>query len=245
VQVFANLLNNAAKFTPHRGLIELEVVREGDAIVKVFVRDSGVGIPDTMLEEVFDMFTQVDRSHTHTGSGLGIGLTLVRRLVELHGGTVVAQCPESGGSEFVVRLPLARQRQRIRKAAAATEADLEPIRRRRILVADDNVDGARTLAMMLEVMGHEVVTAHDGEQALSAAMEFRPDVMVLDIAMPGFDGHAVARCIREEPWGKTVLMIAASGWGMPEHKRESRDAGFDHHMVKPVDLKALEALLDG
>ena len=245
VQVFANLLNNAAKFTPNQGRVELGAAREGGDTVVVWVRDSGVGIPPDMLDRVFDMFTQVDRMHTQIGGGLGIGLTLVRRLVEMHGGSVEALSGGPGtGSEFRVRLPLA-------PAAAAVEdghtgaaaAARPPARGCRIVVADDNVDAAASLSLMLELMGHEIRTAHDGRTALAIAREFRPDAMVLDIAMPGMGGHEVARIARQEEWGAGVLLIAASGWGQAADRQLSLDAGFDHHLVKPVEIDVLDTLL--
>jgi len=245
VQVFANLLNNAAKFTPRGGRIELSLEREEGENVVVSVRDSGVGIPAAMLDRVFEMFTQVDRSHNEIGGGLGIGLTLVRRLVEMHGGSVEARSDgRATGSEFLVRLPLA--------PAIAPQVDVRvakaPRQRRResgrrIVVADDNVDAAESLSILLRLFGHETRTAHDGEEALAIAREFQPDVMVLDIAMPGLGGHELARSIREECWGSKVLLIAASGWGQAEDKQRSRDAGFDHHLVKPVEFDALDKLL--
>jgi CheY-like chemotaxis protein len=198
-----------------------------------------------MLNRVFDMFTQVDRMHTQIGGGLGIGLTLVRRLVEMHGGSVEALSGGPGtGSEFRVRLPLA-------PAAAAVEdghtgaaaAARPPARGCRIVVADDNVDAAASLSLMLELMGHEIRTAHDGRAALAIAREFRPDAMVLDIAMPGMGGHEVARIARQEEWGAGVLLIAASGWGQAADRQLSLDAGFDHHLVKPVEIDVLDTLL--
>jgi signal transduction histidine kinase len=246
VQVFANLLNNAAKFTARGGRIEISLARVvgADAVV-VSVRDNGVGIPGAMLDCVFDMFTQVDRSHTQIGGGLGIGLTLVRRLVEMHGGSVEARSGGPGtGSEFLVRLPLAPAiAPQLNPAASEISQRQLPATGRRIVVADDNVDAAESLAMMLELLGHETRTAHDGEQALRLAREFRPDVMVLDIAMPGLDGHDLARSIRAESWGGEVLLIAASGWGQADDKQHSRDAGFDHHLVKPIEFETLDELL--
>jgi PAS domain S-box-containing protein len=245
VQVFANLLNNAAKFTPRGGRIELSLAREDDDRVVVSVRDNGVGIPPEMLTRVFDMFAQLDRSHAQVRGGLGIGLTLVRRLIEMHGGTVEARSDGPGtGSEFLVHLPLApaalpriapRERTALKNGSAAP--------RRRILVADDNVDAAESLSMMLQLCGHETRTAHDGRQALEIAREFRPDVMVLDIAMPTLGGLDLARAIRAERWGGNVLLIAASGWGHDENKQRSLDAGFDYHLVKPVELETLDKLL--
>jgi len=245
VQVFANLLNNAAKFTPNGGRVELGAAREGGDTVVVWVRDSGVGIPPQMLSRVFDMFTQVDHLHTQIGGGLGIGLTLVRRLVEMHGGAVEAHSDGPGmGSEFRVRLPLAPDAAPAEDRPADTAAGSQaPARRLRIVVADDNVDAASSLSMMLGLMGHETRTAHDGRTALGIAREFRPEVMILDIAMPGMGGHELARCIRKEDWGAGVLLIAASGWGQAGDRQRSIDAGFDHHLVKPIDIDALEALL--
>jgi signal transduction histidine kinase/CheY-like chemotaxis protein/PAS domain-containing protein len=245
VQVFANLLNNAAKFTPPGGRIELSLARAEDETVVVSVRDNGMGIPRPMLDRVFDMFTQVDRSHTQIGGGLGIGLTLVRRLVEMHGGRVEARSNGSGaGSEFLVRLPLAPATGPLGEAHESPPSpQKQPTEGRRIVVADDNIDAAESLAMMLNLLGHETRTAHDGEEALAIAREFRPEVMVLDIAMPGLDGHDLARSVRAETWGRNVLLIAASGWGLPEHKQQSRDAGFDHHVVKPIEFATLNNLL--
>ncbi|MFL5307282.1 MAG: ATP-binding protein [Polyangia bacterium] len=243
VQIVANLLNNAAKFTARGGRIELGLAREGADGAVIWVRDNGVGIPHEMLERVFDLFTQVDRSHAQVGGGLGIGLTLVRRLVDMHGGRIEAHSGGPGtGSEFRVHLPLA--------PAAAEHADVspappsaEPAVRRRILVADDNVDAAESLAMILELLGHETRTAHDGAQALEIARAFHPDAMVVDIAMPKLNGHELARYVRAEPWGREILLIASSGWGQDESKQDSLAAGFDHHLVKPVEIGTLERLL--
>jgi PAS domain S-box-containing protein len=245
VQVFANLLNNAAKFTPRGGHIQLGIVQEDGQEVVVSVRDNGAGIAITMLSRIFEMFTQLDRSHVQVGGGLGIGLTIVRRLVEMHGGRIEARSNGPGtGSEFLVYLPLA--------SAAAFPVTigehegssvLKPIRRCRIVVADDNVDAAESMSMFLELSGHETRTAHDGDQALAIAFDFKPEVMILDISMPGLNGYDIARNIRAEPWGGPVLLIAASGWGRSEDKQRSLEAGFDHHLVKPIELDALENLL--
>jgi CheY-like chemotaxis protein len=212
--------------------------------VAVTVRDNGQGIVPEMLDRIFDMFAQVDRKHTHTGGGLGIGLTLVRRLVEMHAGRVEARSDGAGtGSTFVVRLPLATARAREHPAPAPDARSEAPARRLRVLVADDNVDAASSLAMMLDLLGHETRVAHNGRKALAVAGEFRPDAMVLDIAMPQLGGHDVARTIRREPWGGDVLLIAASGWGQDGDKQKSEDAGFDHHLVKPVEIDLLDRLL--
>jgi PAS domain S-box-containing protein len=244
VQVLANLLNNAAKFTPRGGRIDIDA-RQEDGRAVIVVRDNGRGIAPGMLNRIFDMFTQVGRKHTHTGGGLGIGLTLVRRLVEMHGGSVEATSDGPGaGSAFIVRLPLAEASDTGAGAAAAIpERDTAPSRRLRVVIADDNVDAASSLAMMLDLLGHETRTAHDGRKALEIAAEFRPDAMVLDIAMPKLGGHEVAESIRQEPWGGDVLLIAASGWGHADDKQRSEAAGFDHHLVKPVDPEELVYLL--
>ncbi|HXU64878.1 MAG TPA: ATP-binding protein, partial [Polyangia bacterium] len=243
VQVVANLLNNAAKFTPRGGRIELRLARDGDGSAVVSVRDSGVGIPAQMLDHVFDLFTQVDRSHAHIGGGLGIGLTLVRRLVEMHGGRVEARSDGAGtGSEFRITLPLRPAPSPSAPELSAT-GDTPGQARRRILIADDNIDAAETLSTMLELLGHETRTAHDGAEALDVARTFHPDTMVVDIAMPRLSGHELARHVRREDWGQDVLLIAASGWGQEENKQGSFAAGFDHHLVKPIALDALERLL--
>ncbi|HXJ23105.1 MAG TPA: ATP-binding protein [Polyangia bacterium] len=244
VQVVANLLNNAAKFTPQGGRIELSLARESARSASVSVRDNGVGIPREMLERVFDLFTQVDRSHAQVSGGLGIGLTLVRRLIEMHGGSIDAHSQGAGtGSEFRIHLPLAAPTT-AGDAGPAAEVAAAPAIRRRILVADDNIDAAETLSMMLEFLGHETRIAHDGAEALEVARSFRPDVMVVDIAMPKLSGHELARRVRSEPWGRKVLLIAVSGWGQDESKQDSVAAGFDHHLVKPVEIGVLERLLD-
>jgi signal transduction histidine kinase/CheY-like chemotaxis protein len=241
VQIVSNLLNNAAKFTPRGGRIELRLDREGNGVA-LSVCDNGVGIPPEMLGRIFDLFTQVDRSHAHVGGGLGIGLTLVRRLVEMHGGRIEARSQGPGhGSEFVVHLPLSAVEAKRDDASAEVKGAVA--KRRRILVADDNVDAAETLSMVLELIGHETRTAYDGEQALQVAREFHPDAMVVDIAMPKLSGHDLARRVREESWGRGVLLIASSGWGQDESKRESMAAGFDHHLVKPLEVAQLERLL--
>ena len=256
IQVLANLLNNAAKFTPRGGHIELTSMQEGADVV-VSVRDNGVGISPALLERIFEMFTQVGRTHAHTGGGLGIGLTLVRRLVEMHGGRVEARSAgPNTGSEFLVRLPLVNNDRRggsfsstvaLAKVedppAADRGAALPPVRPRRILVADDNADAADSLSLLLQMAGHDTRVARDGAEALAIAREFQPDTMVLDIAMPGLDGLELARLVRAEAWGAPVLLIAASGWGQTVDQQRSREAGFDHHLVKPLAFDALQQLL--
>jgi CheY-like chemotaxis protein len=239
-QVFSNLLNNAAKYTPPGGRIAIEAERAG-ASATVRVTDTGIGIPSDMLSGIFDMFTQVDRSIEKTHGGLGIGLTLAKRLIEMHGGTIAASSDGPGtGSEFTVSLPA-----RLGAAALAApgEAPQPSLVRlaRRILVVDDNADAVECLAEMLRVQGHEVATAHDGVAAIDLAGEFRPDVVLLDIGMPRLSGYETARRLRGIAPG--ALLVAVTGWGQEEHRRRSREVGFDHHLVKPVDPADLDALL--
>ncbi|HET9299209.1 MAG TPA: PAS domain S-box protein [Candidatus Polarisedimenticolaceae bacterium] len=240
-QVISNLLNNAAKYTEPGGRITLLTrAEDGEAVVRV--QDNGVGIPADMLGRVFDMFTQVDRALGRVQEGLGIGLTLVRRLVELHGGSVVARSAGPGqGSEFEIRMP-ASPRARAAREAADEGGRPDP---RRILVVDDNRDAATSLAMMLEMTGSETRTAWDGMEALEAAAAFRPDVIFLDLGMPRLDGYEAARRIRQQAWGRDVVLIALSGWGQEEDRRRSLESGFDAHLVKPVDLTELRRLLAG
>jgi CheY-like chemotaxis protein len=242
-QVVGNLLNNAAKYTEDGGQIWLSAAREGDEAV-VRVRDTGMGIPAEMLGSVFELFTQVDRSLDRSQGGLGIGLTLVRQLVEMHGGRVEAHSGGAGqGSEFVVRLP-----QLSPKALPEVQQSLSPGLTsrgpgRRVLVVDDNRDAAESLALLLEVAGHQVRACHDGPAALERVEEFQPDVVLLDIGLPGMDGYEVARRLRALPGGRGVLLVALTGYGQDDDQRRAREAGFDHHLIKPADLEALAGLL--
>jgi CheY-like chemotaxis protein len=216
--------------------------------VVVKVRDTGIGISGEVLPRVFDIFTQGDRSLERAQGGLGIGLSLVRGLVELHGGSVAAHSAGLGqGSEFTVRLPvLAPAAREIRTADGDSDGDGEPpavAAHRRILVADDNTDSAESLALLLTLRGSEVRTAHDGWEAVETAAAFGPDIVLLDIGMPRLNGYEAARKIREQARGKRVVLIALTGWGQDEDRRRSTDAGFDFHLVKPVDFAALEQLL--
>jgi len=198
-----------------------------------------------MLAKVFDMFTQVDTSLERSQGGLGIGLTLVKRLVEMHDGSVEARSDGPGcGSEFLVRLPAI---EADTVSVAKSEPDLGPVERSvlRILVADDNVDSADSLSMMLQLSGNRVVTANDGLAAVELAESFRPDVILTDIGMPKMNGYEVARRVRERPWAKGVVIVALTGWGKDEDRTRTGEAGFDHHMVKPVDIKALNTVLAG
>jgi signal transduction histidine kinase len=240
-QVIGNLLSNAAKFTDTGGHIRLSVEHDGPQAV-IRVRDTGIGIAARDLPRLFDMFTQVDTSLERSRDGLGIGLTLVRALVEMHGGTVEANSPGLGqGSEFVVRLPTLAEAPRPGSRPTARV----PARtvRRRVLIVDDNEDGAESLAILLQLAGHETHTAHDGLQAIEAAGRLRPDVVLLDIGLPRLNGYEVCRRIREQPWGRELRMVALTGWGQQEDRRRSREAGFDTHIVKPVEPEALMALL--
>ncbi len=240
-QVLANLLNNAAKYTDEGGQIWLTLAREGEEAV-IRVRDTGVGIPPDMLASIFDLFTQVDRSLDRSQGGLGIGLTLVHRLIEMHGGRVAAvSAGPNQGSEFVVRLPVLSRQPTMRastnggpEAAAAA---------RRILIVDDNVDGAESLCLMLQLAGHVVRTVHDGTAALEVAPAFRPDVVLLDIGLPGMNGYEVARRLREQPELAGTLLVALTGYGQEEDRQRCREAGFQHHLVKPVDPPVLMRLL--
>jgi signal transduction histidine kinase len=244
-QVFANLLNNAAKYTDKGGHVSLTVERHGsDAVVTV--KDDGAGMPANLLPRVFDVFTQGDRSLERSQGGLGIGLSLVRGLVEMHGGRVEARSDGPGkGSEFIVRLPVLLSPvgdSRDGEAAAGRAGGCSP---QRILVVDDNQDAALSLSLMLNLLGHDTQTAHDGPAAVALAETFRPDVVLLDIGLPGLNGYDTCRRLRGQPWGARMVLIAVTGWGQEEDKRRSQEAGFNFHMVKPVDPAALEKLLDG
>ncbi|MGE0132251.1 MAG: ATP-binding protein [Blastocatellales bacterium] len=240
-QIVANLLNNAAKYTEEGGNIWLTVAREQDQVA-LRVRDTGVGIAPEMLPHVFDLFTQADRSLDRSQGGLGLGLTLVRRLAEMHGGSVAAYSPGLGqGSEFVVRLPLMvageKQVDETRATGAAATRGL------RILVVDDNVDSADMMAMMLQIKGHETRVTHNGPDAIEASLNFRPDVTLLDIGLPEMDGYEVARRLRQQAETRETALIAVTGYGQAEDRKRSHEAGFNHHLVKPVEPEALEALL--
>jgi PAS domain S-box-containing protein len=238
IQVLHNLLVNAAKYTPLGGKIELTVTAH-DGILTVSVRDNGIGISREKLSEVFELFVQVDRSSDREG-GLGIGLTLVRQLVNLHGGSIEARSQGVGrGSEFVLRLPVV-----VAGITSTTNPASSPAASpRRILVADDNHDAVESLAVLLEEAGHVVYKAFDGESAIAYAQQARPEVALLDIGMPKGNGYEVARRIREHPWGKQVFLVALTGWGKEGDKQHARQAGFDIHVVKPVDPVALNRLI--
>jgi signal transduction histidine kinase len=240
-QVFANLLHNAAKYTEPGGRITLSVaVEAGNAVVRV--RDTGIGLDQGAIGAIFDMFVQVDRSLTRAQAGLGVGLTLARRLVALHDGTITAFSAGAGkGSEFVVRLPLA-------EAPRQSEAPARPAptgdpNARRILLADDNVDFANSLGQMLASRGHEVHIAYDGAEALAEADRFTPEIAFLDIGMPKVHGYEVARRLREKLTTSECLLVAVTGWGQEDDRRRAWEAGFDRHLVKPVDARDIEAII--
>ncbi|MGH8611031.1 MAG: hybrid sensor histidine kinase/response regulator, partial [Gammaproteobacteria bacterium] len=241
-QVVGNLLNNACKFTDRGGRIGVTVVREGgEAVIRV--RDTGIGIATEELPRVFEMFTQLDTSLERSRGGLGIGLTLVKNLVEMHGGTVEVHSAGLGqGSEFMVRLPILVETA-TPPPPEPTVSEPIPTPPRRILVVDDNRDSAESLAILLKLTGNETHTAYDGLEALEAAAMFKPDVVLLDIGLPKMNGFEAARKIREQLWGKKMTLVALSGWGQDEDRQKSREAGFDGHMVKPVDYAALTKLL--
>ena len=243
-QVFLNLLNNAARYSDRGARIQLNVELQGsDAVVTV--SDTGSGIAADQLPRIFEMFTQVDKSLEKSQGGLGIGLTLVKRLVEMHGGSVEAKSEGLGkGSEFVVRLPvvveaLKPQAPGVEDEPAVTKSSL------RILIVDDNRDGADTLSDMLKILGNDTRAAYDGQQGMDTAGEYRPNVILLDIGMPKLNGYEACRLIREQPWGQGVVLIAMTGWGQDKDRRRSHEAGFDHHLVKPVDPQALMKTLAG
>ncbi len=242
-QVFLNLLNNAAKYSDPGGQIRLIVEPQGSEVV-VTVKDTGIGIAANQLPHIFQMFTQVDRSLERSQGGLGIGLTLVNRLVEMHGGSVEATSEGPGnGSEFVVRLPLVIEASKPQEPGGAAEPSVRSSLR--ILVVDDNQDGADSLSEMLKIMGNDTRTAYDGQAAVDAAGEFGPNVILLDIGLPKLNGYEACRRIREQPGGERIVLIAVTGWGQDDDRRRSHVAGFDHHMVKPVDPRALMELLAG
>ena len=244
-QVLVNLLTNAAKYTEDGGSIALTIERTigsgGDTAV-LRVRDSGIGIAPELLPHIFDLFTQADRSLDRSQGGLGIGLCLVQRLVELHGGSVEVYSVLGHGSEFVVRLPVA-----VTSLPVAAPLSIQALQQRakscRVLVVDDNVDAAQTVAMLLDMSGHQCRMAHGGPSALEAALAWQPDVVLLDIGLPGLNGFEVARLIRQQPLLKNVVLVALTGYGLEADRQRSQEAGFDHHLVKPADFDEIDKIL--
>lgn len=242
-QVFSNLLNNAAKYTQEGGRIRVTAEAKGTDVI-VSVKDSGIGIVPEMLPRVFDIFSQAQPTSEQTGGGLGIGLSLVKAVVELHGGSVEPHSDgPSRGSEFVVRLPVAAAPVAQEPLRPSESGEPAPVTKRRILIIDDNRDSADSLAKLLEMSGHQVSTGYDGEQAVTGAEALRPDVVLLDLGMPKVDGYEACRRIREQPWGQGVFLIALTGWGQEEDRRRTEEAGFNFHMVKPLDPAVLMKLL--
>lgn len=246
-QVISNLLNNAAKYTKKNGRIELSAERkENDAIIHI--KDNGIGLSVEMLPRIFDMFSQVDASIERAQGGMGIGLALVKNLVELHGGSVsVASAGAGHGSEFTVRLPLASAPEDTQSTASQKDNPF-PVKEgdgKRVLVVDDNENAAKTMGWMLELMfGHHVRLAHDGPSAIATAKSFLPDLVLLDIGLPGMNGYEICHAMRQEPSLKNTVIVAQTGWGQAEHRQRSKNAGFNSHLVKPVTVDMLQRLLD-
>jgi signal transduction histidine kinase len=245
-QILGNLLNNAAKYTDGPGRIQVGVERDGDEAV-IRVQDNGIGIAEDMLPKVFDLFTQSDRAMDRSSGGLGIGLALVRRLVEMHGGSVSGQSGGLGqGTEMVVRLPIGIEHAPSPSRQPTADDETAPsVRSRRILIVDDNKDAANLMSLLVTLDGHDVRTAYDGQEAWDLASAFTPEVLLLDLGVPGLSGFEIARRVRHSPWGRNVALIAVTGWGQEQDRRRTAEAGFDAHLVKPVAredlLRALKA----
>jgi CheY-like chemotaxis protein len=249
VQVLANLLTNAAKYPPDGGVIALRVEQEqepGSGMYRISVRDNGVGIEPKLIGHIFDLFTQAERSPDRSQGGLGLGLALVRSLIDLHGGSVDARSDGPGkGSEFIIRLPrpedasIAQQPQEESEAAKAAQQGL------RVMVVDDNVDAAESLALLLETEGHQVMVGHAAEDALAVMRQDAPQVFLLDIGLPDMDGYELARRLRMQPGSAKLLLVALTGYGQAQDHEKSRAAGFDHHLVKPADIRQVLAILAG
>jgi PAS domain S-box-containing protein len=242
-QVFSNLLNNAAKFTAKGGVIELKAERQGSDVL-VSVQDNGIGIAKDMLEHIFEMFAQVASPDGVGSQGLGIGLTLVKSLVEMHGGRVeVHSDGPMTGSTFTVRLPILVDVQENGKVPTVSHSETSLTPRRRVLVVDDNLAAVKLLSMVVQSLGNDVRTAYNGQEAIDVAAAFLPEVVLMDLGMPRMNGFEAARHIREQPWGQNMLLVALSGWGQEDDKRKTKEAGFDHHLTKPAEPAELRRLL--
>jgi len=240
-QMISNLLNNAAKYTPEGGNIWLSVsVDNGNAVFRV--RDTGVGIPSGRTDYIFEMFSQIEDGTQNSKAGLGIGLTLVKTLVTMHGGTIAVESPGLNlGSTFTVTLPIGTVSEEPQKFVPQVEQSVPA--QLKVIVADDNKAAAGMLALILKMQGHEVRVCNDGLEAVSEAQRFEPDVVLMDIGMPNLDGYGAARKIRSETWGKSILLVALTGWGQQEDRQKTHDAGFDHHLVKPADPADIQRIL--
>jgi signal transduction histidine kinase len=245
VQVVGNILNNAAKFMEPGGKIQLKVAREGTSVA-ITVRDAGIGIPSDQVPRIFDLFTQVHAKPDQIQGGLGVGLALVRRLVEMHGGTVAAHSAGPGqGTDIIVRLPLWAM-QAVRPDEPRHDSPVPAIGPSRILVVDDHLDAVEALSMQLQVAGHDVRTANDGVEAMTIGETFQPQVVLLDLGMPRMDGYETARSMRRRPWGTRALIIAVTGWAQPYDRQKTSEAGFDAHLVKPVsEVELFQAIATG
>jgi CheY-like chemotaxis protein/two-component sensor histidine kinase len=246
-QVLTNLLTNAAKYTPKGGRVELVAGRHGRDVV-ISVSDNGIGIPETALSTIFDMFSQVERSLGRSQGGLGIGLFLVNRLVQMHGGSIVAQSPgEGSGSTFIVRLPLIDENLNTKHPSQNRKGSVEGASAKplRIVVADDNVDAAESMATMLRLAGHTVAVANDGCKALELVSEQHPEIVFLDIGMPGLSGYEVARQVRRGGEMERATLVALTGWGAAHDRAKAKEVGFDYHLTKPADIHAIEGVLQG
>jgi CheY-like chemotaxis protein/two-component sensor histidine kinase len=241
-QILSNLLINAAKYSNPGGHIALQATHPDDTL-SISVKDDGLGLAPESISGIFEMFSQIEGVEGRSEGGLGIGLALVKGLAELHGGTVEARSAGLGqGSEFIVRLPVSTHQSS--SPAVIDSAAVSP-ERRRVLIADDNRDAAESLSLLLELSGHDVRVAHLGQTALSLAQSFCPDVALLDIGMPDLSGYEVARELRRQPWATDLRLIALTGWGQYDDRRRALEAGFDHHLTKPIDPDQLESLIAG
>jgi CheY-like chemotaxis protein len=243
-QVLSNLLTNSAKYTQPDGHIWLSAQRRGNEI-EVEVKDDGIGIPEESLPHIFDMFSQVDRTIERSTGGLGIGLALVKGVVEMHGGEVYAASDGPGrGSTFTIKLPVI-QRQVTATMDTSPKGEFQAMSRgRKILVVDDNRDSANSLAAFLRLLGHTVEMAHDGDEAVTVAGQFRPEVILMDVGMPKLNGYRATQEIRKQPWGRDIAIIALTGWGQESDRERSREANCDGHLVKPVNLSVLSKVVD-